>query len=381
MHGLPKQRMPWNRMGGILATLVLLAMLAPAPARAQLHERLTQDDEFRVFGEDAAAVATVRRIAMGVADWAKREAGLPAPAYPVGVNLVRLGSAESPHPAFGITRGPQVGVRIAWNEHTQFDQVVQALVTGYFRQWASSRGDTQPPVWVELAGGLEALLHLRPALVDGLSRAAQTESPRRLSQLRTMAGPFSRSEFASNRLQAFILARFFLAHRQTLSARRQLWQTMIVGASPMAVLAADGVDWAANPVALEQSWAAGYINFAYGRRTPVGDLDVASELLSDLAAVVVEYDGEEKRYFGSEVFDRRQSPPMRAAIEAQLRRLKVEALVANPVHRNAFLSLAACYEAILAGDRDQFTKSFDQFIGDFKEARALSNRIDRLLAW
>lgn len=388
-----RQRHPsWQNGRRALAVLILLA-LCPALAQPLLSDAMPEQapprfDQSRgslvlAIGEDLASVDAVIEVADVLERLIVRDFGHWTDLYtPVMLELVPSAATHRPQPAFDVTEQSHGAmlVRLLWNEHTRIEDLCQALASGSLRWIARQRGlSERPPDWVELAYGTRLRTRLHPTTLDALTRLSREEAPMPLEAILGMKGPYGQDiDFVSR--QSYWLARHLLeADSWPAQVADKPWAALIAGQLPPALRRA-----LAEPRQLasrERHWAVSYINTVRGRQAPFRSPEETHELLKQFSSVVAEMDGRDQRLLGTELWLHRANPRVRAAVQQQLTRLKLELQATNPIYYNATLSLGQCYEALLNENAQAFFALFDQFLIDTRQAHTTRIEINHLLHW
>ncbi len=376
--------------------------LVSSVATASLIERDSPDRFFRVYGEMGGSVGSVSEIAAAAEQWIQRSLRDRRPSNPVLVELVPVPGGDAPDPSFAVERfaTARLRVQIAWNDQTQLAEVCQALASGWLRQRAILLGSPPPPIWVELAAGAGVFHYLMPATLDAAAEQARQTGPWPVRKVINATDPFPEG-LAETRLQAFWVVETLQRSLPRPGQVPRLWAALLEGQPPevararaeestdpaaRAAVLSDSTSgssrWPLQPAAFEQAYAAAFTSQVFGRQPPVKTVTDSANLLRRLATIVVELpEGGEQRLLGSQFWQFRREPTVEAALRQRLRLVKLEALAANPIYRNAFLELGLTYQAALNGDSVSFDRHLSAFFTEARLAHDLANALAAIPDW
>ena len=339
---------------------------------------------FKIYGEDFVAVNQCAEVAK---DCAELAAGFFSKTGELGgirpVELRVLSASDSAQlTGAKIMDNGEVILSALWCERLDFDLFCRLLSGGALRSIAFSaagaEGVKNLPYWLELAfeGALEQ--KARFGVARDMARLADANPPRL---------PESVFSFERGKIENFELAR---AHAYwNLEALRE-----ILGAGFPDFFSALLIDKKSPEAAVDSICGALKVSKDefYSRWRCVVTGLICSRLggiqtMETTRAEIVRYavfphmreDGTTEGLAGMSLFEMREDPDVRNAVELRIFELKVALSRSNSVYHNALVALGRSFEALLDDDEDMYASGLTDFANELKTSDKIADKVRQLM--
>ncbi|MEM8550113.1 MAG: hypothetical protein AAGF10_04925 [Verrucomicrobiota bacterium] len=366
-------------------------------APPEVYIRTTENRFFEVAGTDFDSVQYVTDMAQAAgehgADIFPLSNALP---LPILVKLVPATDAgfELPYQIRPQPNG-DVNVLVRWSEDTRYEDVCQALASGFLVRSAIWRfgqsAGTTVPDWLELAMGLDLQIRLQPALIDQVVLTSRDQPSWTLARIFSLKGNQA-MKLPEARSHSLWLMRYLRNQSPDREHYRRLMAGFLKNMPPVRLLVSAFPEKLSSQREMDLWWAVGYQATIRARQTPFFDSDESIRIVRDSSFVTAEIDGKDVRLGLDSLFAYRGNVALARAAQQRVREIKIDLQKINPIYYNSLLSLGLAYETWLdlptAEDSDDpsadeafYTNAISRFDQDFKSAQFLDLEIKRLLNW
>jgi hypothetical protein len=341
---------------------------------------------FEVDAPDNASVQTVLRMAEQLPEL--MEKFFPWPDQPpslIQIDLMPAAQAEFTGPFIvTVDKTGHCVALVRWGPEAKFSDVCQAIGQASLESLAVWRDGPEAaartPDWLALALGKLLEVGLKPALIEELSQQGQALPVLSLRQLMTTSGPYGDAQPVVA-INAYWLLRFLDEQSNSPALAEALFSTLASGADPAKALTTAFPDEFENPRDLELWWQIGYREFTGTHATPAQTMAQSRALLDRLEYLnLPDPDGGEKRTRLDEAWAGRADKTVRDTIAQELVTGRSLPVQANPVYRNAVLSLLTALEMLHADDEKKFREAWADYQKDRAVAELIASGVDAALS-
>ncbi|PWM29675.1 MAG: hypothetical protein DBX55_06350 [Verrucomicrobia bacterium] len=343
---------------------------------------------FKIYGEDFVAVNQCAEVAKDCAELAAgffSKTGKLGGIRPVELRVLsesESGSGSAPLTGARIMDNGAVVLSALWCERLDFDLFCRLLSGGALRSIAFSAGGVDGvknlPYWLELAfeGALEQ--KARFGVARDMARLADANPP---------LLPESVFSLERGKIENFELAR---AHAYwNLEALREILGAgfpdffsalLIDKKSPEA--AADSICGALK-MSMEEfhsRWRCVVTGLICSRLGGIQTMEATrAEIVRYAVFPHMREDGTTEGLAGMSLFEMREDPDVRNAVELRIFELKVALSRSNSVYHNALVALGRSFEALLDDDADAYRSGLTDFTNELKTSDKIADKVRQLM--
>lgn len=274
----------------------------------------------------------------------------------------------------------EVTVDIKWSEETVFEEVCQALASGFLNRAAifhfGGEAAAKVPDWMELAFAQLLIGKLRPSYIDHQREFAMQKPMLTAEQIMRASAPFSEGQERVG-INAFYFLHFLKSELKADAFERAMLG-FLSGYDPLSVVKDHFPEFNSRKD-MELWWAVGFQQIVRSRQGAFYSLRESREWIERLTSITLESESGEERLVGVKLWERRDVAGMDAEILHRLREIKLQIQKINHVYFNALLSLGLSFESLQNGSEQDFYAQYEQFLTDYEEAVLLDSSIQQLL--
>ncbi len=266
---------------------------------------------------------------------------------------------------------------VRWSADLPFFDMCQAVsaVTLQNALYARNGAATIPvPDWLKLGFAVELEAACKPPLMDELTDQGHRFPKLAMRQIMTATMPTG-PDVRLLAVNAFWLITFLNDQCATPGISRALFDALAAGLNPAQLLGTAFGDKVGDPRELELWWQMGYRDELFRRSAPFMTITETRELLDQLERVQIVKNNIAQLVPLDEAWDRRADKDLRAAIEKSLLAARPAPNRANPVYKNALVSLLNALDKMRGDDKKAFDTYWVQYQTDRAAGAAIENTV------
>jgi len=340
---------------------------------------------FEVDAPDAASAQTILRMAESLPDFMEKFFPWPAK-LPSHVQIELVPPAQVDFTGPYLIQEDDLGhcaALVRWDAETKFSDVCQAISQASLKSLAVAQDGpaaaAKAPDWLALALGELLEVGLKPPLIELLSEEGQAVPVLSLRQLMTTPGPYgdARPVVAIN---AYWLLRFLVEQCRTPEMAQPLFSALAAGVDPAKALTAAFPDEFDSPRDLELWWQVGYRDYTRAHSTLALTMAQSRAQLDRLEYLAMpdQVGGVQSTRLDHAWFGRADQN-VRDTIASELLAARTLPVQANPVYRNAMLSLLTALEMLHGDDLAQFRAAWARYEQDRADADVIASGVEAAL--
>jgi len=312
----------------------------------------------------------------------------PKPPFLVEIELVPAASVEFVGPFLITVDSAGHGVaQVRWGPETKFSDVCQAVAQVSLKSLAVWRGGpaaaAKTPDWLALALGKLLEVGLKPPVIEELSQQGQTMLEQKavlsLRQIMTTPGPYGDAQPVVA-VNAYWLLRFMSDQCRTPAQAEALFAALAIGTDPAKAITTAFPNEFDDPRDLELWWQVGYREYTRAHATPAQTIAQSRAQLDALEYVLLpDGNGGTQRTRLDQAWGGRADKAVRDAIAMELITGRTLPVQANPIYRNAMVSLLTALELLHGDDEKKFTDAWAVYLTDRADAEAIADGVEAAL--
>ncbi len=373
--------LPPQTPDAVLATPLQPTQSVPTGVRELRGPAVTvapKDSPFEVNAPDMASAYRVQELCDRLKPLVGRFLTWPEKPVHIQIQLIPAARADFAGPYVikpGDNGAPTALVR--WSADTAFFDVCQALCTATLQNIVYVKDGNaagRVPDWLRL--GLAAWLEaaIKPAMMDEYADQARRVPMLAMRQIMSAQAPAG-EDVRILTVNAFWLMMFLNDESGNPSVAHALFDALAVGINPAPLLGTAFPGKFDDPRALELWWQVGFRDELARHLPPFQPIDQTRALLDELATVQIVRANIPQRVALDEAWDGHADKNVRDIVEKTLLSARYTPNRANPVYKNALVSLMIALQQFHDGDKKAFDFAWKQYQADRANGEAIESTV------